>query len=121
MTVSSGSARYQNEAQSQNPVSTGFLLDIFLFSLIIPPLLKKPARSRYDVGNNSTKKQSQTETLAGIQVAHEQRRWQESHQPPQGQGKKTSRRIVPSASCEECRTHTEKASGYEKIASLSLP
>lgn len=49
----------------------GFPLDIFSFSLIIPPCPNYQRRSRYDVGNNSTKKQSQAKEGAGFQETDE--------------------------------------------------
>jgi ribonuclease P protein component len=66
------------------------LLDIFLFSLIIPPCPNYQQRSRYDVGNNSTKKQPEAEAGSGFQKAHEHANWKERHKPPQGKGKKAS-------------------------------
>jgi hypothetical protein len=41
----------------QQPLSIGFSLDIFTFSLIIPACSKIPQKEHDDVGNNSAKKQ----------------------------------------------------------------
>src|SRR5574341_123405 len=83
--------KIQHEVKTLFP--RGFLLDIFTFSLIIPPYPKN-TKERDDVGNNSAKKQSQAEEGPGFQKKDEHRHGQGSHQQPQGQGKKASRRIT---------------------------
>jgi ribonuclease P protein component len=50
-----------------------------------------------DVGNNSTKKQSQAEALTGIPEAHEHSQGQGSNQPAQSQGKKAPRSVTRTA------------------------
>jgi hypothetical protein len=51
------SDRRQSGRSGNSPLSIGFSLDIFTFSLIIPACSKIPQKEHDDVGNNSAKKQ----------------------------------------------------------------